>query len=153
MGKGHFPLRPLAEEVVALHARVAASHRVTVKVLPGDEVDVTCNREMAIVALGALLRNSIQHGGCKAPIQVSIGGGPRSAHVRIEDGGILLDPALRAKAFSAEGQAELKTVAAGRYSRGLGLLTAQLAAQLAGVEVVAVDPKNGTNAFELRVPR
>jgi len=66
------------------------------------------------------------------------------------DGGSPLSEELRAHAFTAEGQLVCKGEAAGRYSRGLGLFAAYVAAELAGAEVRALPPARGRNRFEVR---
>jgi len=51
------------------------------------------------------------------------------------------------QAFSAEGQVASKAM--GRYSRGLGLLCARLAADASGAELAARASEDGTSVLSL----
>jgi len=62
--------------------------------------------------------------------------------------------AIRAAVFTPQGQIGAKSAPAGRYSRGLGLLSAALAAAAAKATVRVVPaPRGSGNAFELAFPR
>jgi signal transduction histidine kinase len=113
---------------------------------------VLAHREMVSRALGNLLFNSIQHGGTSDPVLVSLAVEGGQGIVRVSDGGPTVSDALRETAFTADGQLTCKGDPQGRYSRGLGLFSAAVAATLAGATVKSVDAPEGRNAFELHAP-
>jgi K+-sensing histidine kinase KdpD len=131
---------------------LAVSYRVELRLEqePGTESSFVCaNRDMLRRCLANLIRNSIQHGSRQVQTTISVGKGV----VRIEDGGPPLAPDLAEKAFTAAGQLEAKSHSAGRYSRGLGLFAAAVAAKAAGAELSQATPRRqGGNAFQLIVP-
>jgi signal transduction histidine kinase len=143
-------LRDVATEAVQQCEALAASYRVELSLRhqPGSEQSfVLANRDMLRRSLANLIRNSIQHGSRDAGIRITVA---RSA-VRVEDGGPRLATELAERAFTAAGQLECKSHPAGRYSRGLGLFAAAVAARAAGAELGLVEPESATgNAFELR---
>lgn len=110
------------------------------------------HREMVSRALGNLLFNAIQHGGSSEPVLVSLALDGGQGIVRISDVGPSVSDALRETAFTAEGQLSCKGDPHGRYSRGLGLFAASIAATLGGAVVSSVPSENGRNAFELSAP-
>jgi signal transduction histidine kinase len=142
-------------EVIARSQSMAASHGVCIELVTvgGNEIRVLSNPEMLGYAIRNLLRNGIQHSPSGQTIRVSIRRSEAEALLLFEDSGIGIAPPLRETAFTAQGQVEAKSNAAGRYGRGLGLLCAKLAADAAGVRVAAVDPPNGNGcAFSLVAP-
>jgi signal transduction histidine kinase len=143
----------LVGDVVSSARSMAESHNVTVVVLPrsGDPPAVSGPRELLGRALSNLLRNSIQHSPSGASVQIAVVQDEAGAGVRVEDSGAALPDAIRSTVFTPKGQINSKTAPAGRYSRGLGLLSAALAAAAAQASVRAVAPSTGRgNAFELR---
>lgn len=108
---------------------------------------VLVHRDMMSRALGNLIFNSIQNGGTSQPVVVSISTADGEGVVRITDGGPVMSDALRVTAFTAEGQLTCKGDPRGRYSRGLGLYAASVAATLAGARARSVASEK--NVFEL----
>ena len=110
---------------------------------------VVVHREMMNRALGNLVFNSIQNGGTAGPIGITIAAEGDQGVVRIADRGPIIADGLRRTAFTAEGQLTCKGDPRGRYSRGLGLYAASVAAKLAGAEARSVAPIGESNVFEL----
>jgi signal transduction histidine kinase len=149
-------LAALVTDVVASCRAMAESHGVSVEWLGGVKEPATVQgpRELVVRALSNLVRNSIQHSPSGAMVRVSMRLAPDVLSVIVEDAGAPLVGAVRASAFTPAGQGGAKSVPNGRYSRGLGLLSAALAATAAHATVRAVDPPRGSgNAFELVVAR
>ncbi len=122
--------------------------------MPKDLAVTEAPRELVSRALSNLVRNSIQHSPSGAVVHVSVRADSDSLVVVVEDTGSPLSTAVRATVFTAQGQIGAKSTAAGRYSRGLGLLCAALAASAAEASVRVIDPPSGKgNAFELVLPR
>lgn len=145
-------LTDVTAEAVQQCLPLSLSYRVELKVEqePGADASfVLANRDMLRRALANLVRNSIQHGARDVDVTIHVGRGV----VRVEDGGPELAPELAERAFTAAGQLECKSHPAGRYSRGLGLFAAAVAAKAAGATLKVVPPRaQRGNAFELRVP-
>jgi signal transduction histidine kinase len=133
-----------------------ASYSVRVEFTPSADADVrlATSREMLGRALGNLIKNGIQHAQDGVPVRISAHlEGPRLV-LLVEDGGAPVAADFRDKAFTAEGQVSAKGAVGARYSRGIGLFAARLAAEAAGAQVRAVPPPSGSgNAFELSVAR
>lgn len=152
--RGPVMLPELTADVISRTQTIADSYGVTV-VVEGEarrEPRVVAHREMLSRALGNLLFNSIQHGGASAPIAIAFSCDEESGVIICSDSGSLLAEGLRAEAFTPEGQLSCKSDALGRYSRGLGLFSAHVAAQMAGASVRALEPLEGRNRFEIRAP-
>jgi signal transduction histidine kinase len=113
-------------------------------------VDVA--RDLASKALVNLIRNSIQHAPPSSTVWVTARSEADRVCICVRDRGVALGDELRTRAFTAEGQVEAKTRAHSRYSRGMGLYCAQLAATLCGGQLEAVDGDEKGNTFELRLP-
>lgn len=94
-------------------------------------------REMLVIALTNLIRNSIQHAPGATTVHVSASVQPGSVEVLVADRGLPVPASLRDVAFSAVGQVESKTQSNCRYSRGLGLFCARVAACLCGGSIEA----------------
>jgi signal transduction histidine kinase len=154
-GEGvRFDLFTLVGDVVSSARPMAESHNVTVDVRPrsGEPPAVSGPRELLSRALSNLIRNSIQHSPSGATVHVAVLADDAGAGVRVEDSGAALPDAIRSTVFTAKGQINSKSAPAGRYSRGLGLLSAALAAAAAQASVRVVAPVVGKgNAFELRL--
>jgi signal transduction histidine kinase len=144
----------LIAEVVAAALPMAESHNVSVVVSPvSDDAATEGSRDLLGRALANLLRNSIQHSPGGASVRISIRRDDAGLAVLLEDTGVSLPEAIRATVFTPQGQIGAKSAPAGRYSRGLGLLSASLAAQAARATVHVVPaPRGSGNAFELRFP-
>jgi signal transduction histidine kinase len=115
---------------------------------------VDVGRDLATRALTNLIRNSIQHAPPSSTVSVtaSIEGG--HVHVLVRDSGSSLTEEIRESAFTAEGQVAAKARTNSRYSRGMGLYCARLAAKLCGADIVVLDtPPTGGNTFQLSLPR
>lgn len=150
--RGTVGLQGLVTETIARFEPVAQSYGARV-VLTGDHpanLNVSAHREMLSRALGNLLFNSIQHGGTSAEVSVSISASATQGAITCADSGPPLAGHLRAQAFTAEGQLSSKNDTLGRYSRGLGLFSATIAAELAGATVHVLEPVDGTSRFEIR---
>jgi signal transduction histidine kinase len=151
-----FSVRELIADALSRSKSLAASYSVRVEFTPSADADVrlATSREMLGRALGNLIKNGIQHAQDGVPVRIS-------AHVEgarlvmlVEDGGAPVAADFRDKAFTAEGQVSAKGLVGARYSRGIGLFAARLAAEAAGAQVRAVPPPSGSgNAFELSVAR
>lgn len=113
---------------------------------------VLAHREMVSRAIGNLLFNSIQNGGTSEPVRVSLASDGTHGIIRVIDAGARMAPALRESAFSADGQLTCKSDPEGRYSRGLGLFAASVAAGLGGAKVRSADAPDERNALELLAP-
>jgi signal transduction histidine kinase len=146
----------LVADVVTAARSMAESHGVQIvaPLSPGPGTNGEGRRDLLFRALGNLVRNSIQHSPSGASVRVVVRASVDEISVLVEDSGSSLGGALQGSAFTAMGQLASKSVPNGRYSRGLGLYTAGLAAAAAGAAVRVVAPPGGAgNAFELVVPR
>lgn len=115
---------------------------------------VDVGRDFATRALTNLIRNSIQHAPPSTTVTVSASVEGSRVYVQVRDAGAPLGEDTRQSAFTAEGQVAAKAKANSRYSRGMGLYCAQLAARLCGAEVGVVANPSGTgNTFQLSLPR
>jgi signal transduction histidine kinase len=152
---GTIDFRVLVEEIIASCGPVAKSHNVTVHFR--SDASAAClargDRDLVVRAITNLLRNSIQHSASGTAIRVSVRLEPTEVVVRIEDQGTVLGPEERSRAFTATGQVSSKLVPTGRYSRGLGLFAARIAAEATRASVRAVESPTGGNAFEFAASR
>jgi signal transduction histidine kinase len=151
-----FDVGALVTDVVSAARSMAQSHNVELVLVPyaGERVTAQSARELVVRALANLLRNSIQHSPSGATVRVSFEADAERVVVRVEDQGTALSGAVRSNAFTALGQIGSKTVPHGRYSRGLGLYCAALAAAAARATVRVAEPPSGQgNAFELVLAR
>ena len=143
----------VVSEVISRCERIARSHGVLLHVpreaLSAD-IYVRSNREMLARSLSNLVCNSIQHGG-GGTIRVALSVDKLDCQIVVADGGAPVTQELRDCAFTAQGQVAAKSSGGGRYSRGLGLFVATVAAEAAGARVLATE-ENGHNAFVLFVP-
>jgi signal transduction histidine kinase len=133
---------------------LAVSYGVRVEFIASDAADVklATSREMLGRALGNLIKNAIQHAQDGLPVRVSARSEPSRVVLLVEDGGARVAAEFLDQAFTAEGQVSAKGQLGARYSRGIGLYAARLAAQASGAEVHAVAPPSGSgNAFELSI--
>jgi signal transduction histidine kinase len=99
------------------------------------DMRAVANRDMLLRALCNLIRNAIQHAGESGKVSVRAWRGENELVVGVTDTGIPLALEVAEQAFTAEGQLSTKNVSGGRYSRGLGLFAARIAANVASVRV------------------
>jgi signal transduction histidine kinase len=151
-----FSVRELIADALSRSKSLATSYSVRVEFTPSPAADVhlATSREMLGRALGNLIKNGIQHAQDGVPVRVSAHvEGPRVV-LLVEDGGAPVSADFQDRAFTAEGQVSAKGLVGARYSRGVGLFAARLAAEAAGAQVRAVPAPGGSgNAFELSVAR
>ena len=151
-----FSVRELIADALMRSRSLATSYGVRLEFLPTPDADVklVASREMLGRALGNLVKNGIQHAQDGIPVRVSMRLEPNHAIVVVEDGGAPVSSEFLDDAFTAQGQLLAKGLVGARYSRGLGLYSARLAAEAANAQVRAV-PRSGTpgNAFELVIAR
>jgi signal transduction histidine kinase len=143
------PLAAALRAVIQRYQAAAQSHGVTLELLPYAEQDllVTTHRGMLERAVGNLIKNAIQHAPSGSAVRVAVKDDAGKCRIEVRDAGRALDEAARAHAFSAEGQLASKTTS--RYSRGLGLLCARLAADASGAELRACASRDGTSVLAL----
>lgn len=145
------PVRELLREASQKSRRFADSYRVRLEVDAESGADLRClaNRDMLLRALSNLIRNAIQHAGESGKVAVRasrIGG---EVVVAVTDSGAPLSSDVGEQAFTAVGQLSTKNVSGGRYSRGLGLYAARIAAGIAGATVCRAATDEGR--LELRI--
>jgi signal transduction histidine kinase len=151
-----FTARELIADALARSRSLAASYGVRVEFTSSPDVDVklATSREMLGRALGNLIKNGIQHAQDGIPVRVSAHAEGSQLVLLVEDGGAPVADDFQDKAFTAEGQVSSKGQVGARYSRGVGLFAARLAAEAAGARVRAVPAPSGSgNAFELSIAR
>jgi signal transduction histidine kinase len=149
-----FTVRDLVADSLARSRSLAVSYGVRVEFTPTADADVklATSREMLGRALGNLIKNGIQHAQDGLPVRVSVRAESSRVVLLVEDGGAPVAGEFQDKAFTAEGQVFTKGQVGARYSRGIGLYAARLAAEASGAEVSAVSPPSGSgNAFELSI--
>lgn len=144
-----FALRELLREAAQKCRRFAESYRVRleVEVDSAGDMRALANRDMLLRSLCNLIRNSVQHAGEAGKVQVNAFRDGAELVIGVTDSGVALGPEMAERAFTAEGQLSTKNVSGGRYSRGLGLYAARIAAEIAGARVGRSRTRNGR--FEL----
>jgi signal transduction histidine kinase len=132
-----FPLRDLLREAGQKSRRFAESYRVNLEVDADSAADMRAlaNRDMLLRALSNLVRNSIQHAGETGKVSARARRIDGELVVLVTDTGSRLSQEMSEAAFTATGQLATKNVSGGRYSRGLGLYAARIAAAVAGASV------------------
>ena len=132
-----FPIRELLRDSAQKSRRFAESYRVSleVDVDSGNGLRGSANREMVVRALCNLIRNAIQHAGETGKVTVKAWREGAQVVLGVTDSGTPLASEVGEQAFTAEGQLSAKNVSGGRYSRGLGLYAARIAADVAGATV------------------
>ncbi len=151
-----FTVRELIADALSRSRSLAASYGVRIEFTPSAELDLklATSREMLGRALGNLIKNGIQHAQDGVPVRVSARVDNERVALLVEDGGAPVAADFQERAFSAEGQVSAKGQVGARYSRGVGLFAARLAAEAAGAQVRAINPPSGSgNAFELSIAR
>lgn len=140
-------------EVVGRCERIARSHGSQLQVARealASDVYVRSNREMLSRLLGNLVCNSVQHGGGTS-IRIAMRVENLDCLITVADAGAPVAQDFRDAAFTAQGQIAAKSSGGGRYSRGLGLFVAAIAAAAAGARVLATE-EEGHNVFTVSVP-
>ena len=100
-----------------------------------------------------LIRNSIQHSPSGSAVRISVDDDTEMVIIRVMDVGSKIPIVRRAEVFTAQGQVRSKSSQDGRYSRGMGLYAARLAADVVGARLEVVEPPAGfNNCFELVMP-
>jgi signal transduction histidine kinase len=147
-----FPLRELLREAAQKSRRFAESYRVTLEVdaESGGSLRAYANRDMLQRSLSNLIRNAIQHAGETGKVTVHAAQEGSELVIGVGDSGVPLASEMAEQAFTAEGQLSTKNVSGGRYSRGLGLYAARIAASVAGARVRGGSAPNAAR-FELCV--
>lgn len=147
-----FPLRELLREAAQKSRRFAESYRVTLEVdaESGGSLRAFANRDMLQRSLSNLIRNAIQHAGETGKVTVQAAQAGSELVIGVSDSGVPLASDMSEQAFTAEGQLSTKNVSGGRYSRGLGLYAARIAASVAGARVRGGSAPGGAR-FELCV--
>jgi signal transduction histidine kinase len=132
-----FPLREVLREAAQKSRRFADSYRVNLEVdtESAGTLRGLANRDMLVRALCNLIRNAIQHAGETGKVTVRASRDGQDLVLGVSDSGVPISRDVGEQAFSAEGQLSTKNIAGGRYSRGLGLYAARIAANVAGVRV------------------
>jgi signal transduction histidine kinase len=151
------PAAPLIAGAVERCQPAARSHGLTLELDAQARqlhAAVDVGRDLATRALTNLIRNSIQHAPPSSTVTVTASLEGKSVCVQVRDSGSPLTDDIRESAFTAEGQVAAKGRANSRYSRGMGLYCARLAAKLCGAEIVVLEtPAQGGNVFQLSLPR
>ena len=132
-----FPLRELLREAAQKSRRFAESYRVNLEVdaESGGTLRGLANRDMLLRSLSNLIRNAIQHAGETGKVTVRAVRTGTELIIGVTDSGVPLATDMGEQAFTAEGQLSTKNISGGRYSRGLGLYAARIAARVAGARV------------------
>jgi two-component system, OmpR family, heavy metal sensor histidine kinase CusS len=160
-GRGDCELAALVSDVVVRCTPTADSYGVKLRfeVAGHDSQVVRVNREILGRALSNLVRNAIQHSihgqTVRVLVEARASGAttPKFARVCVMDSGTPIEETDRDGLFTADGQVRAKGIAHGRYSRGLGLFVARLAAELTGASVFAETGKSqAKNTLVLEVP-
>jgi K+-sensing histidine kinase KdpD len=150
-----FSVRDLIADSLSRSRSLAVSYGVRVEFAPtlAADVKLVTSREMLGRALGNLIKNGIQHAQDGMPVRISARAEASRVVLLVEDGGAPVTGEFQEKAFTAEGQVSAKGQVGARYSRGIGLYAARLAAEASKAEVRVVAPPSGSgNAFELSIP-
>lgn len=135
----------------------ARSHGVALAItLPpsADAARIEAPPELFERAVANLIRNAISHSPSGSEVRVGLEIDHESCSVLVRDKGTPFDATHPERMFDAKGQVSAKTELAGRYSRGLGLLIARIAADGCGAKLkAAASTDSFRNAFALRFKR
>jgi signal transduction histidine kinase len=148
-----FSVLAALQEAVSRCERIAASHgcRLNLEASAASAaIQVRANRDFLVRCVVNLLLNSVQHAS-GSTIELGASVSASDCQITVTDGGALLAPEDRERAFMASGQLVAKTNGSGRYSRGLGLFVASLSAEAAGARLSAATIGR-SNRFQLLVP-
>lgn len=149
---GPVALGALVSTVVDATRAMAQSHGVTLLLTPNPEATallVDSNRDFLARAVANVIRNAVQHGASGAVhVGIEQRGGDR-AIVWVTDSGTPLAGTQTDSAFLARGQIDAKATGKGRYSRGLGLFSAALAAS--GAKATLLADSSAGSRFEISI--
>ncbi len=155
--KSSSPVAPLIAGAVERCQPAARSHGLTLELDAKARqlhAAVDVGRDLATRALTNLIRNSIQHAPPTTTVTVTATAEGQRVFVQVRDAGSPFTDDNRESAFTAEGQVAAKARANSRYSRGMGLYCARLAASLCGAEIKVLNsPPGGGNTFQLSLPQ
>ena len=148
-------LSEVVQQAIEQCGAAAKSHETTISLDPEaaeSGVTVVSARDDLRRCISNLVRNGIQMSRPGDGVRLSFAEEGDHVAIWIEDDGASPDVRIRERIFTAQGQSEAKDASTGRYSRGLGLLCARIAADGAGAEVRVVEPREGSgNAFRVTV--
>lgn len=152
-GGSRSDLVQVARQVVTRSARAAASHGLSVELVDSgvETLSVTASFDLLERIIANLVRNGIQHAPSGTVVRVECGRSDGVGVVEIFDDGASLDDGDD-NVFSAQGQVASKTATNGRYSRGLGLYCAHIAAEACGAHITFKAGDGDGNSFVLAVP-
>lgn len=153
---GPLSIGPLIASTVTRCTQVAASHGLQLKLEPSVakiDQEVNSNADMLARCLSNLIRNSLQHAPAGSVVRVSAGVADRTVQITVRDSGVDLPGDLESNAFTAAGQLSAKAHHTGRYSRGLGLYAAKIAANAAQARISVRSDDSSRNIFTLIVER
>lgn len=141
----------LAQEVTS-DMQTAAADRGAAIELSGESVIVHWDADLIRRTLLNLIENAVRHTRRDTNVRVSVS--PQGDHVdvRVADAGAGIEPELREKVFERFFQAELRSPAASRAGRGLGLTFCKLAVEAHGGRIWVEDAAPGA-AFCFRIPK
>lgn len=144
-------LAEIVDRVVRELREVAKSHGTTV-VVEGEiapELCVVSHRDLLARVLLNFAYNGIQHGS-GTPVRIVVRKSGAKVVVSVEDDGLPIAPEFHDVIFTREGQVKGRGQEQGRYSRGLGLYIAGVAAKLAGGKPRATATLTG-NALQVEL--
>ncbi len=149
------PVAALVAGAVERCQPAARSHGLTLELDPKARqlhAAVDVGRDLATRALTNLIRNSIQHAPPSTTVSVTATAEGQRVCIQVRDSGTSFNDDNREAAFTAEGQVAAKARVNSRYSRGMGLYCARLAASLCGAEIRVLSSSSG-NIFQLSFPQ
>lgn len=149
---GPVAVRDLIDEVTRRCAAAAASYGQSIAIDAPTGLQASSEIEMLARTLGNLVRNSIQHSPQQSSLLVSARDTAEGVEIWVQDRGPKIPEDARESVFTAEGQLSNR-LHRGRYSRGLGLYCARVAADRAGVRISVVDRPEANNTFVLQLAR
>jgi len=152
---GPVPVTALLAQVMARCSSVATSYTQTLQLDVEDEVgalEVKSDGEMLNRALCNLVRNAAQHSPPNATLRISAQQAGDLVEILVQDQGLAMPAALRDIAFTAVGQLS-EALHRSRYSRGIGLYCAQIAASLCGAQIKIIERPEASNTFLLQVAK
>lgn len=144
----------VVEEVVHATRAMAGSHGVELRVerAAGARLSALTAREFLLRAIANLVRSAVQHAPPGSVVVVGAAQVEGRCVVSVVDAGVPLAESVRESAFTAPGQIVTKSLSGGRYSRGLGLFAAALAAAAARATLRSVPlPPGSGSRMELSV--
>jgi signal transduction histidine kinase len=141
-------LRDLVGEAAAATRR---EHQLIEVDLPGDAIEVVCDRERTLQALDHLLDNARKYGGEHGTIRISLERKDSFAAVRISDEGPGIPTEERERIFERYLQIGERLPNEPR-GVGIGLYLARWNATAMGGSVDIADAGPGTTTLELRLP-